>query len=271
MGLFSFLFGKRKRPESEQPPAKQPYMISLPAEIPRAMSPRIVWREGSFPMQVVGELSYQNALIAICGRHTRHSREGEYDAIIEREPSNPHDPNAIMVKIKGQTVGYLPREQHAHVGVQMLEAGLSSAACRARVRGGWRTNQHDEGHYGVSLAIPNWGRIDFGIGAKPPAREPASRSPSKRPAPSTTGPLRGHAIAIMGAPRDGEVATELARMGAKIMASVGKTTTMLVVVAERPFDLGIRRSASFVRAEALIQEGANVKIVSLSEVRALGK
>ncbi|MEX2693640.1 HIRAN domain-containing protein [Rhizobium mongolense] len=222
-------------------------------------------------MRVVGELSYQDALIAICGRHTRRSHEGEYQAAIEREPTNPHDPNAIVVKIAGRTVGYLPREQHAHVGVQMLEAGIGKAECRARVRGGWRTNQHDEGHYGVCLAIPNWGWIDFGIGAKPPAREQTSQSKSKRPTPSQTGPLRGHAIAIMGAPNDGEIALELARAGARIMASVGKSTTILVVAAERPFELGVRRSASFVRAETLVEEGADLKILSLREVRALTK
>lgn len=88
--------------------------------------------------------------------------------MIECEPANHHDPNAIMVKIQGRKVGYLSREQAQRVGQQMREAGLKAATCLARVRGGWRTNQYDEGHYGVNLAIPNLGRIDFGIGVKAP-------------------------------------------------------------------------------------------------------
>jgi hypothetical protein len=121
-------------------------------------------------MQAVGESHYQDSLIAICGAYSRDGTEATYEGLIEREPANPHDPNAIMVKILGRKVGYLPREQAERVSEQMRGSGLSSATCSARVRGGWRTNQYDEGSYGVQLAIPNHGRIDFGLGAEPPTR-----------------------------------------------------------------------------------------------------
>ena len=221
-------------------------------------------------MQVVGESNYQDALIAICGRHTRHGYEGEHVALIEKEPSNQYDPNAIRVMIEGRMVGYLSREQAARVGEQMIAAGLARSACAARTRGGWRTNQHDEGHYGVTLSIPNQGWIDFGVGAEPPARERTSRTKKGTPQPAETGPLRGHQIAIMGGGgRDGKLATELAAAGARIMAGVGKSTTFLVVAADKPFDFGIRRSASYCKAREMIEAGSALQILSESEVKAL--
>lgn len=220
-------------------------------------------------MHAVGESHYQNALIAICGAYSRYGEEARYEAAIEREPANPHDPNAIMVKIGGRKVGYLPREQAERVGEQMREAGLSAALCSARVRGGWRTNQYDEGHYGVQLAIPTYGWIDFGVGTEPPVRQSEPRIRSDRPEAAPIGPLHGHWIALMGTRTDGEVAKELSAAGAKIMAGIGKSTTLLVIVAEQPLDVGIRRSASFRRAEGMIAAGSRLRIVSLSEVRAM--
>jgi hypothetical protein len=165
VGILSFLFGKPNSEVKSQPRADERSSHKLTS--PRA---RIKWREGSFPMEVVGESNYQDALVAICGAHTRVGHDGEYDALLECEPTNPYDANAILVRIRGHKIGYLPREQTERVGEQMREASLKTALCSARVRGGWRTNQYDEGHYGVRLAIPNHGWIDFGVGAEPPSR-----------------------------------------------------------------------------------------------------
>lgn len=272
MGLLSLLFG-RSGPKAKLQPDRSPNLKPAPAPSPASQAqsgPFIRWREGSFPMQVVGESNYQGALIAICGRHTRHGYEGEHVALIEREPSNSYDPNAIRVMIEGRKVGYLSREQAVRVGEQMIVAGLTRSACAARVRGGWRTNQHDEGHYGVSLSIPNQGWIDFGIGAEPPAREPVPRTKKDTPQPSPHGPLVGHQIAIMGGGgRSGKLAAELAAAGARIMAGVGKSTTLLVVTAERPFDFGIRRSANYCKALEVIEAGSTLQIMSESEVKTL--
>lgn len=260
MGIFSFLFGKSTSGGTNE------------SKVPRSSTTRIKWRDGSFPMQVVGESNYQNALIAICGPYSREGHDGEYQALIEREPSNRFDPNAVMVKINGRMVGYLDRSQAERVSQQMLEERISSAVCGARVRGGWRTNQYDEGSYGVSLAIPNHGWIDFGTGSKQPhPSKPAwPRKPSrstKRPEAASSGPLAGHWVVLVGARSDSEIAEELAGVGAKIMQGLGKSTTLLVVAGEEPFDFSIRRSATFLRAEEMISTGARLRIVSVSEVR----
>ena len=274
MGLFTWLFGRgvpEPKPHADSPTlSPSPLLARSSAAQGKKQAPTIWWRAGSFPMQVVGESNYQSALVAICGRHTRHGYEGEHPALIERETSNPYDPNAIRVTVEGRKVGYLPREQAARVGEQMIAAGLVKSTCAARIRGGWRTNQHDEGHYGVSLAIPNQGWIDFGIGAEPPVRERAPRTKRETPKRAENGPLRNHQIAIMGGGGgDGNLAVELAEAGARIMSGVGKSTTLLVVAAEKPFDFGIRRSASFRKAEEMIEAGASLQILSESEVKAL--
>lgn len=160
MGILKFFFGRQKAPRlgGERQSLTAPFARSKPP------SASIQWREGSFPMEVVGESYYQDALTSICGRHSRHGHEVECVATIEREPSNPCDPNSVKVVIQGQKVGHLSREQAARVGEQMSKAGLSAALCAARISGGWRTNQYDEGSFGVRLAIPNRGDIQFGKG-----------------------------------------------------------------------------------------------------------
>jgi hypothetical protein len=61
-------------------------------------------------MEVVGESNYQKALSEILGPHTRAGYDEELGAVIELEPSNPYDSNAVAVKIRGYLVGYLPRD-----------------------------------------------------------------------------------------------------------------------------------------------------------------
>jgi hypothetical protein len=45
------------------------------------------------------------------------------------------------------------------------------AEVAAQITGGWRTNQHDEGSFGVKLGIPMRGNIDF-AGIERPAPPP---------------------------------------------------------------------------------------------------
>lgn len=277
MGLFSWLRGGKKQTPPRSEKVSSPGLNSPPVHTKIATSPvtskaQISWRDGSFPMEVVGESHYQQALISICGKHNRDGHEKEFVAIIALDPSNPHDANAVVVNILNNVVGYLPKEQAQRVGAQMREEDLQTVTCRAKVRGGWRTNQHDEGSYGVRLAIPQHGWIDFGAGRTQPKTPKIStpKAKSSRPEPAKTGPLRGEWVAIMGAHSDGDLAKELAEKGAHIMGSVGKSTSLLVVACERPFTSGVMNSAQYRKAEKRISEGGvALRIVSLSEVREL--
>lgn len=81
------------------------------------------------------------------------------------------------------------------------------------------------------------------------------------PKPAIDGPLIGQRIAILGQPRHGELAQRIAALGGRVVSSVGKTTTILAVVAEEPFGY-IRYDAQFRKARELQDLGGNIEIVS---------
>ena len=82
-----------------------------------------------------------------------------------------------------------------------------------------------------------------------------------------TGPLKGQRIAILGAPRDGELGWRLAAEGARVVASVGTTTTMLVISEDQPFGRFFTAHADHRRAEEIRRSGASIEIVREAEIR----
>jgi len=265
MSLFTWLFGNRNSDEMGSASA------SLPIPYHSTSRARVKWREGSFPMNAVGESNYQAALERICAGHNRYGHELETDADLVREPSNPYDSNAIAVMISGNTVGYLPRDQASRVAAQMAEDGIGRAACRARIVGGWRTNQYDEGSFGVRLAVPCWDWIDFGLGKQAPVcpekkTQPERRDKPTRPEAAETGPLKGQWVVIWGASDHGEVAHELANLGAHIMAGVGKSTTLVIQIDDE-LTPGMAGSSTYQKAQQRIAEGANLEVVTLNALR----
>lgn len=157
MGLLSWLFGKAPAPvvASPAPPHTEKRLE------PRVRTGSIHWDGASYPMEVVGESNYQNAFIAICGRHSREGHDLQCTATVALEPGNKYDSNAVSVSVEGFKVGYIGRDENERIGKALRNAGLESAECRARIQGGWRTNQHDEGNYGIRLAIPRRGVLEI--------------------------------------------------------------------------------------------------------------
>lgn len=86
------------------------------------------------------------------------------------------------------------------------------------------------------------------------------------PRPASTGPLCGQRIAILGEPRHGDLARLIGAQGGRVVASVGKTTNMLVVVDDEPFGY-IRYDAQFRKAQELQNGGSTIKIVSAAVIR----
>jgi len=98
---------------------------------------------------------------------------------------------------------------------------------------------------------------------------PWRTSPRKaqRPTPAANGPLLGEKIALITSPHDRTLPAEIAAAGGKVMAGVGRTTTMLVIAGARPFSFGVRRTALYEKAEALIADGATISILSAEDLR----
>lgn len=143
----------------QKPPPKNTPVRPKPFTVQNKLSPgaMIACREGSYPFAVVGEARYQDALSRIVGGHNRDGHGHECDALLVPEPANKYDPYAVQVLIGGEPVGYVPKEATARIHAAW--ASFGPLVCRARIDGGWRTNQHDAGHFGVKLAIPNRGKI----------------------------------------------------------------------------------------------------------------
>lgn len=115
-------------------------------------SPTPLDGDGEYSLQVVGESKYQHVLDRICGGKTEDGHEYECTATLEREPHNPHDANAIVVKIEGKPVGYVPRPAAKKLAPVIDRLG-SVAQCDAMIRGGWDDGEGDSGHYGVVLDL----------------------------------------------------------------------------------------------------------------------
>lgn len=268
MGWFAKLFG-RPTEVARSPQAERPLRSSVETPPgPRPKTGHVQWRAGSFPTEVVGESHYQGAIMAQCGGHTRDGVEHECIATVRPDPSNSFDPDAVEVLIGGQRVGFLSREEAPRMKGALAALGLGSATCGARINGGWRTNQYDEGHFGLRLAIPDWGPLDFGGGLSHGEQRvwPKKERPS-RPVSSGAGPLVGRRIAFMGGAQS-KMPDELAAMGATIVTGVGKTTTDLIVIgSDRPFTWGVERSRTFVAATEAAASGQPIRIWGETEFR----
>jgi DNA polymerase-3 subunit epsilon len=88
------------------------------------------------------------------------------------------------------------------------------------------------------------------------------------PKPASDGSLKGERVAILGAARDGPLALWLAGQGARVVASVGTTTTILVISRDQPFGRFAHASVAHRRAEELRREGSRIQIMDESELRA---
>jgi DNA polymerase III subunit epsilon len=91
--------------------------------------------------------------------------------------------------------------------------------------------------------------------------------PRRRPPPAAKGPLAGERVAVIASPHNAELPAQIAAAGGRLMANVGRTTTMLVVAGTRPFSSGVRTTASFLKAEAMAADGATISILTADELR----
>lgn len=118
-------------------------------------------------------------------------------------------------------------------------------------RAAGRVILHAIDHTGIGLA-----------GWLAPVRQPNGPAPK----PAASGPLQGERVALLGAPRDGALARFLASQGARIMASVGATTTMLILSRDQPFGRFVSAHTAYRRAEALRRHGASIEILLEDEI-----
>jgi hypothetical protein len=115
---------------------------------------------GSSPVEVVGESHHQDELLQITGGRRHYGGvDAEAVASLVPDPANPHDPQAVEVRIAERTVGYVGRDDLYRVRV-MVDDSLDLhgfATCRALIRGGWDRGHGRVGSFGVVLLLPDDG------------------------------------------------------------------------------------------------------------------
>jgi len=87
---------------------------------------------------VVGESHYQETLRGLSVMFKAIERtERTFTATLAPEPTNPHDPNAVVVTMHdGTTIGYLAREMAATFQKRLLLRRPAVLKCPAQLRGG---------------------------------------------------------------------------------------------------------------------------------------
>ena len=104
-------------------------------------------------VMAVGESHYQDNFLRVAGNKRHAGFDDDCIAHLVPEPSNPYDPNAVMVTLSGLTVGYLNRgdalQYHQLVTDSISRSGI--AAVVARVKGGWDRGGGDVGSFGIDL------------------------------------------------------------------------------------------------------------------------
>jgi hypothetical protein len=104
-------------------------------------------------VEVVGESHYQRELERIAGGRREDSVHLVVPALLQREPDNRHDRNAIRVVIEGLTVGYISGDDAEEYQplLKRLERQGRMAWVRATIVGGWDRGGGDVGSFGVKL------------------------------------------------------------------------------------------------------------------------
>jgi hypothetical protein len=96
------------------------------------------WLQWPAPANIVaGESHHVRALEGLTGKPREAGYCKPVVVVLEREPHNKYDDNAVVALVDGHAVGYLRRTIAAIVGPQMDSAGLRMLTVAGALRGGW--------------------------------------------------------------------------------------------------------------------------------------
>ena len=104
-----------------------------------------------FNYDVVGESFQRDHLTALISAHDAFESGEIYStAVLELEPTNSFDSNAVKVVVEGTQVGYIPKFDSPAVTEMVKKSGKSSYEVPVRI--GWDTNSPSP-LIGVRLAL----------------------------------------------------------------------------------------------------------------------
>jgi len=119
--------------------------------------PRPVTLPGTKEVEVVGEASHQDELLALSGGQRPYGGvELEATAELVPELDDPYETYVLAVLVDGRRVGRLRLEDATALRstIEAARAEHGVVTCRAVVRGGWDRGGDDVGRFGVVLYLP---------------------------------------------------------------------------------------------------------------------
>jgi hypothetical protein len=121
-------------------------------EVPVTSAPSSEASDGvDYNYDVVGESFQRDHLTALIRAHNAFESGEIYStAVLELEPTNPFDSNAVKVVVEGTQVGYIPKFDSPAVTEMVKKSGKSSYEVPVRI--GWDTNSPSP-LIGVRLAL----------------------------------------------------------------------------------------------------------------------
>lgn len=157
MGLLNKLLGKKESTAARVDVTQlteQPKREVVDVRDETRLPANAVLLGGQGRVEVKGESHYQDALGRVCGGKCPEGHLRKVLAILEPEFENPHDKNAIAVRVDGELVGYMAKESAADYApiARLLSDKGKIGAARAFIRGGW-LRPNDEGHFGIELEL----------------------------------------------------------------------------------------------------------------------
>ncbi len=156
-----------ERIESRSHPGRYYYRNAIPAPLPGYPC---IHGDAFFTYEVAGASYYQETLEKIVGGRRSESVYFRVMAVLSSEPENPYDAHAIVVRINGEPVAHIKKDDNVSLRQQLNALGISGdVQCRAEVEGGWDHGGSDIGRYGVKLDIT------FPLDVRPAPKPPAPR------------------------------------------------------------------------------------------------
>ena len=110
---------------------------------------------GNFDFEVVGESHYQRTIANLAGAHGEDGASTACTAELVPEDDNSHDPKAVAVRIQGQTIGYLARDDARSFRRRLGQKGLTGSitTCDVLILGGGTRKNGERLFYGVQLDL----------------------------------------------------------------------------------------------------------------------
>ena len=123
MGLF------RKKKKSAPEPG--------PPNVPGDWDDSAVWADWEPPRNwIAGESRYPEAFLALAGEVRDDGYLLPVAVVLEREPENDYDENAIVASVRGHKVGYISRDVAAVMSPALDQAGVATVTVCGIIRGG---------------------------------------------------------------------------------------------------------------------------------------